>query len=71
MHFRKIASELWLLWQLIGPKGLLWENACEQRSVFIFCWIFMKPADEKDMHKILDEFENGSYRINNGRVTSP
>ena len=24
MHFRKIASELWLLWQLIGPIGLLY-----------------------------------------------
>ena len=22
--------------ELIGPIGLLWENACEQRSVFIY-----------------------------------
>ena len=36
MPFRKIASELWLQWQLIGPIGLLWENACEQCSFFIF-----------------------------------
>ena len=25
MHSRKIASELWLQWQLIGPIDLLWE----------------------------------------------
>ena len=60
MHFKKIALELWLLWQLISPIGLLWENACEQRSFFIFCWILMKLADNNDMHKILDKFENGS-----------
>ena len=24
-YFRNIPSELWLLWQLIGPIGLLWE----------------------------------------------
>ena len=36
MHSRKIASELWLLWQLIGPIGLLWENAYEQRSSPLF-----------------------------------
>ena len=41
MPFRKIASELWLLLQLMGPICFLWENACEQSSFFIFCWIFM------------------------------
>ena len=60
MHFRKIASELWLLWQLIGPIGLLWEIACEQLSFFSFCWIFMKLADNDVMHKISDELKNGS-----------
>ena len=71
MHFRKIASEFWLLWQLIGPIGLLWENACEQHSFFLFSWIFMKFADNNDMHKILDKFENWSDQTNNSRVTSP
>ena len=40
-------------------------NACEQRSFIIFCWMFMKLADNNDMHKISDEFENGSDRTNN------
>ena len=68
IHFRKIASELWLLRQLIGPIGLLYKNACEQRSFFIFCRIFMKLADNNDMHKTSDELEK---RSNNSRVTSP
>ena len=71
MPFRKIASELWLLWQLIGPIGLLWENACKQCSFFIFCWIFMKLTYKNDMHKISEEFKNGSDWTNNGRVTCP
>ena len=65
MHFRKIAPDLWLLWQLIDPLGSLWENACKQRSFFIFCWnmqIIMTKSDK---------FENGSDRINNGKVMSP
>ena len=65
----KIASELWLLWQLIGPIDLQWEDAFEQRSFFIFCWIFMKLADNNNVHKISDEFENGSDWTNSGRVT--
>ena len=69
MQFRKIASELWLLWQLIGPIGLLWKIVCEQRSFFIFCWILMKLSDNNDMHKISDEFENWSDRTNDCRVT--
>ena len=28
----------------------------------------MKLADNNDMHKISDEYENGSDRTNNGRV---
>ena len=43
---------------------------CEQRSLFIFRWIFMKFAEINDMDKISDEFENGSDRTNSGRVTS-
>ena len=31
----------------------------------------MKLADNNDMHKILDDFENELDQINNGRVTSP
>ena len=31
----------------------------------------MKLANNSDMHKISEEFENGSDRINNGRVMSP
>ena len=31
----------------------------------------MKLADNNDMHKILDELENGSDLSNCGRVTSP
>ena len=38
---------------------LLWENACEQRNFLIFCWIFMKRADNNDKYKISDEFESG------------
>ena len=32
MHFRKTASELWLLLQLTGPIGLQWQKACKQHS---------------------------------------
>ena len=49
-------------------NGLYWP--CEQVSIFIFCWIFMKLADNNDMHKISDEFENGSDQTNDGGVTS-
>ena len=65
MPFRKIVTELWLLLQLIGPIGLLWESVCEQSSFFIFCWIFMKLAFKNDIHKIWDKIENGSDWINN------
>ena len=34
------------------PVGLLWENAYELRSFFIFWWILMKLADNSDMDKI-------------------
>ena len=44
---------------------------CEQRSFVIFCWIFMKLADNNDIHKISNQFANGSDRPKNGRVMSP
>ena len=31
----------------------------------------MKLADNNDMHKISEEFENGSDLTNNGRITCP
>ena len=41
MSFRKIASELWLLWQLIGPIGLLME-----KSLCSFFFIFLLDLHE-------------------------
>ena len=43
----------------------------EQRNFFIFCWIFMKLADNNGTYKISDEFENGSDRTNDDTVMSP
>ena len=68
---RKIALELCFR-TLIGPIGLLWENACEQRSFFIFFFFFFYfVADNNDMHKISHELENGSDQTNSSRFTSP
>ena len=37
----------------------------------IFCWIFMKLADNNGMLKISDEFENRSDWTDDGKVMSP
>ena len=37
-------------------------------DLYGFCWIFMKLADNNDMHKISDKFENWSDRTNDDRV---
>ena len=44
---------------------------CEQCSFFFFYWIFMKLADNNNMHIISDELENGSEWTNSGSVMSP
>ena len=36
---------------------LLWEKCCYHSSAFIFGWIFIILAGNKDNHKRLDEFE--------------
>ena len=40
-------------------------------SDFIFDWIFVKLADIKDSHKILDVFDFGPDQIIHFRVTRP
>ena len=52
MHFRNITLELWLLWQLIGPIGLLWEMLMNSVPSLFYLFYLHELANNNDMHKI-------------------
>ena len=53
------------------PIRLTMGESCEHSSALIFYWIFFILAENKDMHKSVDEFEFQPDPTTNYRVTCP
>ena len=72
-----IQAELELDWDFLEHSrtyqlfGIIWSNFSQGLSAFIFVWIFIILAGNKDNHKSLDEFEFLSDPITNYWVSCP